>query len=177
MLATCKYESTKEEDDNDALKAVGHYIVMMHYDEQEKRKKRKKKYKPKAGQFGLDAGLCKFGDRGKSAVTKELCQFNSYNVFKPLYTDALSVNEKRQALASLIFLKQKQDRNVKARSCANRSVQRDHVAKDEAALLTVALESVFVTSAIDARAKRKVVTIDVPGVFLHDENEDYIIMR
>jgi hypothetical protein len=127
MLATCKDESTKKEGDNDALEAVGHYI-MMHYDEQEKIKKRKKKYEPKAGQFGLNAGLRKFGDRGESAVTKQLHQFNSYNVFEPLYVDALSVKEKQQVLASLIFLKQKQNRDVKAISCANGSVQRDHVA-------------------------------------------------
>ncbi len=79
MLATCKDESINEEDNNGALEAVGHYI-MMYYDEQEKTKERKKKYKPKAGQFGLNAGFCKFGDRGESAVTKELNQFNSYNV-------------------------------------------------------------------------------------------------
>jgi hypothetical protein len=133
MLATCKDESTEEEDNNDALEAVGHYI-MMHYDEQEKIKKRKKKYKLKAGQFGLNAGLHKFGDKGKSAVTSELCQFNSYNVFEPLYVDVLSVEKKQQALTSLIFLKQKQNRDVKARSCANGSVQ---VAKDEAASSTV----------------------------------------
>ncbi len=74
---------------------------MTYYDVQEKIKKREKKYKPKAERFGPDAGLRKFWDRGKSAVTKELCQFNSYNVFEPLYVDALSVNEKCQALASL----------------------------------------------------------------------------
>jgi hypothetical protein len=56
-------------------------------------------------------------------------------------------------------------------------VQRDHVAKDEAALPTVALESVLVTSATDVRDKREVVTINIPGAFLHAENEDYIIMR
>jgi hypothetical protein len=122
MMVTCKDESTKEEDGSNALEAVGHYI-MMHYDEKENIKKRKKKYKLKAGQFGLNAGLHKFGDRGKSAVTKELRQFNSYNVFEPLYTDALSIDEKQQVLASLIFLKQKQNGDIKARSCANRSVQ------------------------------------------------------
>ncbi len=42
---------------------------------------------------------------------------------------------------------------------------------------TVVLESVFVTSEIDACKKREVVTIDIPGVFLHTENEDYVIMR
>ncbi len=56
-------------------------------------------------------------------------------------------------------------------------MQRDHVAKDEAALPTVALESVLVTSATDVRDKREVVTINIPGAFLHAENEDYIIMR
>jgi hypothetical protein len=49
---------------------------------------------PKAGQFGLNAGLHKFGDRGKSAETKDLRQFNSYDVYEPLYADALSVEEK-----------------------------------------------------------------------------------
>ncbi len=49
--------------------------------------------------------------------------------------------------------------------------------KDEVALPTVALESVFVTLGIDTREKRGVVTIDIPGVFLHTENEDCVIMR
>ncbi len=53
----------------------------------------------------------------------------------------------------------------------------DHVAKDEALLPTVMLESVFVTPRIDMHEKREVVTINIPGAFLHTENEDYIIMR
>ena len=46
--------------------------------------------------------------------------------------DKLSNEEKSKALASLIFLKEKRDGKVKARSCANGSVQREHVAKEEA---------------------------------------------
>jgi hypothetical protein len=84
------------------------------------------------------------------AVSKELKQFNVYDVFKPLYADKLSQEEKSKALPSIIFLKEKQDGNAKARSCANGSVQREHVAKEEAAAPTVALESVFVTATIDA---------------------------
>ena len=53
----------------------------------------------------------------------------------------------------LIFLKEKRDGNVNARSCANGSVQREHVAKEEAAAPTIALESVFVTATIDAKEK------------------------
>jgi hypothetical protein len=57
---------------------------MVHYAEKELIKKRKKKYKPKDGQYALDAGLKKFGDKGETSVTKELQQFNTYNVFEPL---------------------------------------------------------------------------------------------
>ncbi len=77
----------------------------------------------------------------------------------------------------LIFLREKQDGNVKARSCANGSVQRKHVAKEEAGVPTVALNSVFVTATVDAKDKQKVVTIDIPGAFLHANNEDYVIMK
>jgi hypothetical protein len=49
--------------------------------------------------------------------------------------------------------------------------------KEEAAAPTVALESVFITTAIDAKEHWKVVTIDIPGAFLHADNEDYVIMK
>ncbi len=151
----------------------------MHYAKKESvKKKRKKKYKPKAGQYSLEAGLKHFGERGETAVSKELKQFNVYDdVFEPLYADKLSKEEKLKTLTSLIVLKEKQDGNVKARSCANGSVQRDHVAKEEAVAPTVALESVFVTATIDAKEKQKVVRIDIPGAFLHAKNEDYVIMK
>jgi hypothetical protein len=80
---------------------------MVHYAEKELIKKRKKKYKPKDGQYTLDAGIRKFGDEGESAVTKELRQFNTYNVFEPLEANSLSDEEKKGALSSLIFLKKK----------------------------------------------------------------------
>ena len=64
---------------------------------------------------------------------------------------------------------------MKARSCANGSVQQDHVAKEEAVSPTVALGLVFMTAAIDTR--REVVTIDIPGAFLHATNNNYVVMR
>jgi hypothetical protein len=66
---------------------------------------------------------------------------------------------------------------VKARSCANGNPQREHIAKEEAAAPTAALESVFLTSTIDAKENREVVTIDIPGAFLHADNEEYVIMK
>ena len=176
---TVEDEDTQQdvEEDPERLASVAHYI-MMHYAEKESvKKKRKKKYTPKAGQYSLEAGLKHFGERGETAVSKELKQFNVYDVFEPLYANELSQEEKSKALTSLIFLKEKRDGKVKARSCANGSVQREHVAKEEAAAPTVALESVFVTATIDAKERREVVTIDIPGAFLHADNEDYVIMK
>jgi hypothetical protein len=84
--------------------------------------------------------------------------------------------DKKKALSLLIFLKEKKSGVIKARSCANRNPQRE-IAKEEAVAPTVALESVFITSTIDAKESRKVVTVDIPGAFLHADNKDYIIMK
>ncbi len=77
----------------------------------------------------------------------------------------------------MIFLKQKKNGAVKARSCANGNPQRDHIAKEEAATPTVALDLVFLTSTIDAKENREVVTINIPGAFLHADNKGYVIMK
>jgi hypothetical protein len=50
----------------------------------------------------------------ETAVTKELHQFNTYEVFGPIVADSLRAEEKRKALSSLIFLKEKQNGTVKA---------------------------------------------------------------
>ena len=63
------------------------------------------------------------------------------------------------------------------RSCSNRNPQREHITKEEAAAPTVALKSFFITSTTDAKESRKVVTVDIPGAFLHTDNEDYVIMK
>ncbi len=125
----------------------------------------------------LEAGIKRFGKEGETAVTKELNQLNTYGVFKPQHARDLSDNDKKKALLSLIFLRQKKNGGVKARSCANGNPQREHIAKEEAAAPTVALESVFLSSTIDVKENREVVTIDIPGVFLHADNKDYVIMK
>ncbi len=92
-----------------------------------------------------------------------------------------SATKKKGALSLLIFLKEKRNGTMEAQSCAtwcaNRSVQRDHIDKEEAASPTLALESVFVTAAIEARENREVVTINIFGAFLHATNDDYVVMR
>jgi hypothetical protein len=100
MLTTCADDDVVSTDENNdrELEAVAHYI-MMHYEEKEKLKNRKKKYKPKDGQYSLDVGCCHFGDRAETAVTKELHQFNTYEVFEPIRLDSLSAEEKKKGEA------------------------------------------------------------------------------
>ena len=125
----------------------------------------------------MKAGVKRFDERGETAVTEELVQFNQYKVFEPKHANDLSEEDRKKVLSSLIFLKEKKSGAIKARSCANGSVQREHVAKEEAAAPTVGLDSVFITSTIDAKERRKVVMINIPGAFLHADNEDYVIMK
>jgi hypothetical protein len=178
MLATVEKEIlADDEEDEEVLAAVAHFITV-HYKEKEGiTKKKKKKYKPKAGQYQMEVGIKRFGERGEIAVTTELDQFNKYKVFEPKHAYDLSEEDRKKALSSLIFLKEKKNGTIKARSCANGSVQREHIAKEEAAVPTNGLDSVFITSTIDAKESRKVVTINIPGAFLHADNEDYVIMK
>ena len=70
MLATVEENPVDDNEDEEILAAVVHFI-MVHYKEMEGiKKKKKKKYKPKSGQYQLEAGIKQFGERGESAVTK-----------------------------------------------------------------------------------------------------------
>jgi hypothetical protein len=91
-------EGNHAEMNDEVLSAVAHYIKV-HCAEKEMLKKRKRKYKLKAGQYMLEAGLKKFGSRGEMAVTKELHQFNTYKVFEPLEASTLDEEEKKGALS------------------------------------------------------------------------------
>jgi hypothetical protein len=176
ILAMMEEDPVEDKEDEEVLAAVGHYI-MVHYKEREGMKKKKKKYKPKSGQYQLEAGIKGFGKQGETAVTKELDQFNKYGVFEPKHARDLPEEDKKKVLSSLIFLMEKKSRVIKACSCTNGSPQREHIAKEEAVAPTVALKSVFITSTIDAKESRKVVMVDVLGPFLHADNKDYVIMK
>ena len=87
---------------------------------------------PTKKQYSLKAGLKRFGSRGDKAVTKELSQLHTMNCFRPCDPTPLTRDDRRNTLSSLMFLTEKQSREVKAHACANGSVQRQHVAKEEA---------------------------------------------
>ena len=52
-----------------------------------------------------------------------------------------------------------------------------YIKKEDAASLTCATESVFITLVVDAHEQRHVATFDVPVAFLHAVTDKYVIMR
>ena len=53
------------------------------------------------------------------------------NTFTPLDATTLTYDQRRTALASLIFLTEKRNGDIKARACANGKPQREHIARDK----------------------------------------------
>ncbi len=78
-------------------------------------------------QYGLKAGLRKFAERGNDAQMKELRQFHVLCCFSPKDPTTLSRDDRRKALASLMFLTKKRTGKVKARGCADGSKQCEHI--------------------------------------------------
>jgi hypothetical protein len=127
--------------------------------------------------YGLKAGLHKFAKQGNDALMKELCQFHMLKCFTPKDPKTLSHDNKHNALASLMFLTEKQSGVIKARGCADGSKQRDHITKEEATASNVTLDTIFLQATIFAHKKRKVASCDIPGAFLQANNLDYVLMR
>jgi Reverse transcriptase (RNA-dependent DNA polymerase) len=121
--------------------------------------------------YSLKRGLKHFGQRGHEAAFGEMKQLHDRAVFAPVDVNTLTQQEKRRALESLIFLVEKRDGRVKARTCANGSTQRTYVSKEEAASPTVISESILLTATIDAEENRDVMTLDIPNAFVQTDME------
>jgi len=136
-----------------------------------------------AQQLSLNKGLKKFGNKGRDAAYKELHQIHNRIVFKPVDVNSLTTEERKKAMESLMFLTEKRDGSIKGRTCANGSTQRSYISKDEASSPTAATESILLTTAIEAKEERDVMTLDIPNAFLQtslpkDETTDErIIMK
>ena len=116
--------------------------------------------------YSLLRGLKKFGEKGYNSAFSEMEQLHKRNCFAPLSIAELTAQEKRKALESLIFLVEKRDGRIKARTCANGSVQRVWTDKEDVASPTAATESILITATIDAKEQRDVATVDIPNAFI-----------
>jgi hypothetical protein len=75
-----------------------------------------------------------------------------------------------------MFMTQKRCGKVKSRACVNGSKQREWIKKEDAASPTVMTDSVMLTSLIEVQELRKVITLDIPGVFLHTDIDEEVVM-
>jgi hypothetical protein len=127
-------------------------------------------------QYSLKKGLKKFKEVGEEAVSKELLQLHMRDTFKPQNAEELSTNQKKGELESLMFLKEKRDGTIKGRTCADGRKQRETAEPGAATSPTVSLESVLITSTIEAYEGREVAVVDIPGAYLSADMDEEVIM-
>jgi len=131
-------------------------------------------------QLSMKAGLNRWKQRGETAVTQELEQLHFRDTFQPINHQDLTKKEYDEVLESHLFLKEKRDLSVKGRMVAGGNKQRSLISAEEAASPTAALESVLLTSMIDASEERDVAVIDIPNAFVQTRitnDADMAIMR
>jgi len=122
--------------------------------------------------YSLKRGLKQFGERGYEAAFGEMKQLHDRSCFTPIDVSNLTEVERKRALESLIFLVEKRDGRVKARTCANGSVERAWMAKEGTASPTTVTESILLTAVIDAEENRDVATVDIPNAFIQTDVEN-----
>ena len=93
------------------------------------------------------------------------------NVFQPCHRNELSSDERKKTLNSIMLLKEKtnketEEEEVKARLVADGRKQISDADPMDAASPTVANESVLITGVIDAKERRDIATLDLPGAYL-----------
>ena len=128
-------------------------------------------------QMNIKKGLKAFGKLGAEAVVTEMQQLHTRQVIKPVKSSTLSKDERSKALQYLMFLKQKRCGKVKARGCADGRKQRVYKNKEETSAPTVHTESLFLSSVIDAKERRKVITCDIPGAFMHADIDEIVHLK
>ena len=75
-------------------------------------------------QYGYKAALRRFADGAETAVQKELLQIHNRDAFAPQFMKALTPEQRRRALESIVMVKQKRDDSLKGRLCADGRKQR-----------------------------------------------------
>ena len=91
--------------------------------------------------------------------------------YKPVHKSDLTFEDRKKALASLMFITEKRNGDIKARKVADGSKQRnyDGYEKSDGSSPTVATDIIFLTGEIDAKEQRAIVILDIANAFLHAE--------
>ena len=100
------------------------------------------------------------------------------NTYEPKHAQDLTNKERKEALASLLFITEKRDDTIKARLVGDGSKQRtyDGYDKSKGSSPACATDSIFLTGVIDARERRAVAMLDIENSFLQAENDEKVLM-
>ena len=81
-------------------------------------------------------------------------------------------------MASLLFIIEKRNGDIKARKVAvgSKKITYGGYDKSDGSYPTVNTDSVFLTGVIDAHYQRSVSMLDIENVFMHAENDEYMLM-
>ena len=104
-------------------------------------------------------------------------QLHDRGVMAPVHKKCSTHQQRKEALAYLMFLKQKRCGKVKGRGCADGRKQRAYITKEESTAPTVSTEAVFRTAVIDALEGREVAVLDVPGALMQADIDELVHVR
>ena len=130
--------------------------------------------------YSLNKGIKKFGQKGKDAAIKEMKQLHDRTVFEGIKVKDMTPLERKRAMESLLFLVEKRDGKIKARTCANGSTQREYIDREDATSPTAATEAILITGVINAKQQRDIMPNDVPDAFVQTpipQDRENIIMK
>jgi hypothetical protein len=86
----------------------------------------------------------------------------------------------KQILESHVFVKKKQSSQIKACKVAGGNTQRDFISKENTSSPTVAMESVLLTTLVDAQENHDVAIVDILNAFIQtvvEDDEDKVVMK
>ena len=116
--------------------------------------------------YSLKAGLKKFGQKGYDSAMKEIGQLHGRGAVKPVHLRDLTDIEGARALEAVTRMLEKKSGECKTRVCADGSVQKDWMSKEDITSPTAHTDSIFLTAVADAFEDRYVVTSDLPNAFI-----------
>ena len=134
-------------------------------------------------QYGFQKGLNIFGNdsyqASKDKIKKNLLRRGCIDMVS---TYNVTFDIRKKALGYLVFLKRKPSGKMKGKGYVNRHPRQEYIGKEESKSPTVLLYLLMISCVMGTLDERKVITVDIPGVFLQgdcpqDKHPGYIMFE
>ena len=120
-----------------------------------------------------------FGEKDDTPVTTELTQIHDMETYEPVEPKTMTYEDRKKALASLLFITEKRNGDIKARKVASdgsRQRSYDGYIKSDGSSLSVVTDRIFMTGVVDVKEDSEVAILDIANAFLRAENDERILM-